>query len=183
MLGVASAVAETVGPVDILVNNAGIPSSGIKLRRFADSDPADWDPLLRVNVHGVLNCTHVVIPGMLDKQWGRIVTISSDSGRTGEAMIAAYSMSKAAGAGLMRSLAKELGPYGITCNSLSLGTIGTDEVHRSTDERMEKHLLRYPVRRLGRPSDVAAAVAWLVSDEGGWTTGQTIPVNGGFASS
>lgn len=182
MRALTTHVSESVGPVDILVNNAGIPSTGIALKAFADTDPSEWDSLLRVNIHGVLNCAHSVIPAMLDKQWGRIVTISSDSGRTGEAMMAVYATSKAAGAGLMRSLAQELGPHGITCNTLSLGTIGREATDVENSDQLMRHLRRYPTRRLGKPSDIAAAVLWLVSDAGEWITGQTIPVNGGYAT-
>ncbi len=168
------------GSISILVNNAGIPVTGIPLTPFSESDPAEWESMFRLNTFAVMHLCREVIPMMTGHGWGRIITISSDSGRTGEAQMAAYAASKAAGASLMRSLAKELGPSGVTCNALSLGTIAPDS---ADSEALASHARRYPVRRLGTPDDVAAAVLWLVSDGGGWTTGQTIPINGGYSTS
>lgn len=176
----ATVRSQTAG-VDILVNNAGIPAGGVRLTPFVESDPSDWERTMRINVLGVMHCCRAVIPGMIEKQWGRIITISSDSGRTGEARMADYAASKAAGASLMRSLAKELGRDGITANALALGTITPPGATHS--EVLAKHARRYPVGRLGTPEDVAAAVVWLASDAAGWTTGQTIPINGGHSTS
>ncbi|AYJ50338.1 SDR family NAD(P)-dependent oxidoreductase [Rhodococcus sp. P1Y] len=175
-------VAAELGPIDILVNNAGLPADGMRMLRFEESTPADWEAVLRINVYGVLQCSHAVLAGMRQRGWGRIVTISSDSGRTGEARMAVYAASKAAGAGFTRSLAKEVGPDGITCNTVSLGTIQPPGT-ATDDERLATHRRRYPTRRLGTPGDVAATVLWLASDTGSWITGQTIPVNGGYATS
>lgn len=176
-----TAVRAQAGPVDVLVNNAGIPAGGVRLTPFVDSDPADWETTTRINLFGVMHCCQAVIPSMIRRGWGRLITISSDSGRTGEARMADYAASKAAGASLMRSLAKELGREGITANALALGTIVSPELAGS--EAMAKHARRYPVGRLGTPDDVAAAVTWLASDAAGWTTGQTIPINGGHSTS
>lgn len=175
-------VERTLGPVDILVNNAGLPASGMPLATFAESTPSDWDAVLQINIHGVLHCCHAVLPRMTARGWGRIINISSDSGRTGEARMAVYSASKAAGAGFSRSLAKEVGEDGITCNTLSLGTILPPTVP-ANDARLTNHRRRYPARRLGSPNDIAGAVIWLASDAGSWVTGQTIPVNGGYSTS
>src|SRR5882757_9360453 len=179
-------VERQLGPIDVLVNNAGIPSSGVALRPFVD-----------VNLYGVLHCTHAVLPGMKARKWGRIISVTSDAGRTGEAGLAVYAASKAAGAAFTRSVAKEVGRDGITCNSISLGTIAAraaepgesggdvsgDDVSGDADaERLARQLRRYPVGRLGRPSDVAAAAVWLASEEASWVTGQTISVNGGYAT-
>ncbi|EME67322.1 short-chain dehydrogenase/reductase SDR [Rhodococcus ruber BKS 20-38] len=177
-----AAMSAVHGPIDILVNNAGIPAGGLPLTEFADSSIETWDEIMRININGVLNCTHAVLPSMTARGWGRVVTITSDSGRTGEPQLAPYAASKAAAAAFMRSLAKEVGASGVTCNSLSLGTVLPEEHHLSTED-YERHARRYAVRRLGRPADVAAAVVWLASEEGGWVTGQTIPVNGGYATS
>jgi len=176
------AAADELGPVDILVNNAGIPESGVPMSAFADSRPEDWEAMLRLNAIGIMNCTLAALPSMTERGWGRIVTMTSDSGRTGEPQLAAYAASKAAAAGFVRSLSKEVGASGVTCNSLSLGTVLPDD-HAMAPEAYERHARRYAVRRLGRPADVAAAVVWLASDEAGWVTGQTIPVNGGYAAS
>ena len=174
-------VRDRLGPVAILVNNAGIPAGGVTLAPFAETSPADWDAMIGLNIYGVLHCTHAVIGQMTELGWGRIITVTSDSARTGEARMAVYAASKAAGASLMRSLSKELGRDGITCNTLSLGTIVPAEL--AGTERMLAHAKRYPLRRLGTYDNVASAVAWLVSDDGGWTTGQTIPINGGYSTS
>src|SRR5882757_6403752 len=185
-------VERQLGPIDVLVNNAGIPSSGVALRPFVDTSPPEWGPFVDVNLYGVLHCTHAVLPGMKARKWGRIISVTSDAGRTGEAGLAVYAASKAAGAAFTRSVAKEVGRDGITCNSISLGTIaaraaepgesGDDGSGDADAERLARQLRRYPVGRLGRPSDVAAAAVWLASEEAGWVTGQTISVNGGYAT-
>jgi 3-oxoacyl-[acyl-carrier protein] reductase len=180
-----AAVTETFGlfgPIDILVNNAGIPVTGITMKRFVDEDPAGWKAFVDLNVYGPLNCTHVALRGMLERGWGRVITISSESARVGDKLIATYAASKGAGPALMRSLAKEVGRSGITCNSLSLATQSNAGIDEASDMAL-KQLRAYAIQRLGKASDVAAAVAWLVSDDASWVTGQTIPVNGGYATS
>jgi 3-oxoacyl-[acyl-carrier protein] reductase len=170
------------GPIDILVNNAGIPTSGISMKRFVDDDPASWKAFVDLNVYGPLNCTYLALPAMLDRGWGRVITISSESARVGDKLLAPYAASKGAGPALMRSLAKEVGRQGITCNSLSLATQANAGIDEASEMAL-KQLRAYAIPRLGRAGDVAAAVAWLVSDDGSWVTGQTIPVNGGYATS
>jgi 3-oxoacyl-[acyl-carrier protein] reductase len=171
-----------LGPVDILVNNAGIPSGGIRPARFTDTDPAEWDRLVQLNLFGVLHCTQAVLPGMVDRGWGRVVTITSESGRLGERNLAVYAASKAASAAFTRSVATEVGRDGVTCNCISLSTILPAGVEVDP-ERIAKQLRSYPVGRLGTPDDVAAAAVWLTSPEAAWVTGQTIPVNGGYRTS
>ncbi|MGY1774131.1 SDR family NAD(P)-dependent oxidoreductase [Blastococcus sp. SYSU D00813] len=170
------------GPIDVLVNNAGIPVTGISMKRFVDEDPESWRAFVDLNVYGPLNCTHTALPGMLERGWGRVITISSESARVGDKLIATYAASKGAGPALMRSLAKEVGRSGVTCNSLSLATQNNAGVDEGSDMAL-KQLRAYAVPRLGKASDVAAAVAWLVGDDASWVTGQTIPVNGGYATS
>lgn len=170
------------GRIDVLVNNAGIPTTGIQMKKFVDEDPATWKAFVDLNVYGPMNCTHTALPGMLERGWGRVITISSESARVGDKLIATYAASKGAGPALMRSLAKEVGRHGITCNSLSLATQSNAGMDEGSDMVL-KQLRAYAVPRLGKGSDVAAAVAWLVSDEASWVTGQTIPVNGGYATS
>jgi len=171
-------VERSLGPVDILVNNAGLPADGIRLKQFRDTAPADWEALLRLNLYAVLYCCHAVVGGMCDRGWGRVITISSEAAREGTAAgLSLYGAGKAAAVGFSRNLAQEVAPFGVTVNCLSLGTIfrpGVDE------ERLAR---RYPVGRLGRPADVAAAVLYLASGEAAWVTGQTIPVNGGLHAS
>jgi NAD(P)-dependent dehydrogenase (short-subunit alcohol dehydrogenase family) len=171
-------VEDALGPIDILVNNAGLPAEGIRLQRFRDTKPDDWEPLLRLNLYGVLHCTHAVVARMCERGWGRIVTISSEAARQGSGYgLSLYGAGKAGAVGFSRNLAIEVASDGVTVNCLSLGTIHREGVD---EERLAR---RYPVGRLGRPRDVAAAVLWLASEEAAWVTGQTIPVNGGSAAS
>jgi NAD(P)-dependent dehydrogenase (short-subunit alcohol dehydrogenase family) len=182
-----TAAVEALGGVDILVNNAG--NAGAEgfagLGPFVDTRPGDWEPFLRVNLYGVLHCAHAVLPGMIGKGWGRIVTISSDSGRTGEANMAAYSAAKAGAAGLTRALAVETGRHGITVNTIALGTMrtsATEGLWSDPDNPQAKAMLRrYAVRRPGLPEDAAALAVFLAGPQASWITGQTYPVNGGIS--
>lgn len=179
------AVTETfarVEVIDILINNAGIPITGFTMKNFAEDDPSTWKSFVDLNVYGPMNCTHVVLPGMIERGWGRIVTISSESARAGDRKLGAYAASKGAGPALMRSVAKEVGRHRITCNSLSLATQQNASLEADSDLTLGQ-LKAYIVPRLGRASDVAAAIAWLTSDAGTWVTGQTIPINGGYQTS
>lgn len=178
---------EQAGPLDVLVNNAGnAGAAGFGDRgAFAATGPDDWEPFLRVNLYGVLHCCRAVLPAMIDAGWGRLVTIVSDAGRTGDAGGAAYSAAKAGAAGLTRALARENGRYGITANNISLGTMRTpttEPVWADPDNDMAKGILRsYVVRRPGDPDEVASLAVYLASDQAGWITGQTYPLNGGFS--
>ncbi|MEQ6900371.1 SDR family oxidoreductase [Nocardioides sp. YIM 152588] len=177
--GLYDRVAGDLGSVDILVNNAGIPATGISLSTFADSAPEDWAPLVALNSTGVMACTRAALGPMIARGWGRIVTIGSDSARVGDPGMAVYGATKASAAALMRAVAREVGPHGVTCNTLLLGTIRTPEM---TDDLHDRLARRYPVGRLGLPEDVAAAVLWLASPASAWLTAQTIPLNGGYAA-
>jgi NAD(P)-dependent dehydrogenase (short-subunit alcohol dehydrogenase family) len=184
---VSEAIA-AVGRVDVLVNNAGnAGADGFTERRpFAETDPGEWEPFLRVNLYGVMNCTRAALPGMVERQWGRIVTIVSDAGRTGDPNGAAYAASKAGAAGLTRSIALENGRHGITANNIALGTMRTPLSEplwaEHADSPQAKAVLRnYVIRRPGTPEDVAGLAVLLASEHGTWVTGQTIPVNGGFS--
>jgi 2-hydroxycyclohexanecarboxyl-CoA dehydrogenase len=168
--------------IDILINNAGIPVTGFSLKNFVDDNPATWKSFVDLNVYGPMNCTHVALRGMIERGWGRIVTISSESARAGDRKLGAYAASKGAGPALMRAVAKEVGRHGITCNSLSLATQRNASLE-DADEMTLGQLGAYVIPRLGRASDVAAAIVWLTSDEGAWVTGQTIPINGGYQTS
>jgi NAD(P)-dependent dehydrogenase (short-subunit alcohol dehydrogenase family) len=173
-----AAVESRLGPVDVLVNNAGIPADGFVLRQFREMTVDDWEPFIRLNLYGTLHCTRAVVDGMCERGWGRVVTVSSEAGRAGTGLgISLYGAAKAAAVGLSRHLAVELGPFGVTVNCVSLGVI---ERADGGGQGMAKG---YPTRRLGRPADVAGAVAYLASDEAAWVTGQTLPVNGGIFTS
>lgn len=173
--------AAALGPIDILVNNAGVPPNpSWDLLPFHRTDPTSWSAWVDLNLYGVLHCCHAVVGGMVERGWGRVVTIVSDAGRTGEATLAVYCAAKAAAAGFSRALAKEVGPHGVTANAIALGTLRIPGDPGGINERLAR---RYPVGRVGDPDDVAPAVLWLASPEAAWVTGQTIPVNGGYATS
>jgi 3-oxoacyl-[acyl-carrier protein] reductase len=171
--------------IDILVNNAG--NAGMEgwpgLVPFAETSPSDWEPFLRVNLYGVMHCIHTALPPMIEAGWGRIVTVVSDSARTGDPMMAVYAAAKAGAAGLSRSVAREVGRHGITANCVALGTIRIGGKDAELHPAQEKIVRRYPVSRPGLPDDVSQLVALLASDAGEWITGQTIPVNGGVSMS
>jgi NAD(P)-dependent dehydrogenase (short-subunit alcohol dehydrogenase family) len=160
---------ETFGPVDILVNNAGNAGAHTMVPKpFRDTEPAEWEGPLRVNVYGVMNCTHTIVGGMCDRGWGRIVTISSGAGTRGVNIgVAAYSAGKGAGISFTRTLALEVAKFGVTANTLAIGLMGRP------DPKITAAIARsIPVGRTGVPDDVAAACAWLVSEEAAWVTGQ-----------
>lgn len=189
---VRAAVAATgaeLGPPTILVNNAGMagPTAQMELAPpFWESDPAEWDRYFRTNSQGVMNCCHAVLAAMVAAQHGRLVTIVSDAARVGEARLSVYAAAKAAAAGFVRSLAKETGRHGITCNAISLSTLEPPMAPGALadflgSDRTKAQLSRYVIRRFGKPDDVAAMVLFLCSDAASWITGQTYPVNGGYS--
>ena len=178
---------ERAGPLDILVNNAGNAGKADTMgfddmRPFADEDPSAWQGFVGVNLFGVMYLTRAVLPGMIERGSGRVITIISDSSRTGDSNVAAYAASKAGAAGLTRSIAREVGRHGITANCISLGSINQSENSREwEEEHLGSIIKRYPIRRRGLPSDVAHLTAFLASDLSPWLTGQTIPLNGGYS--
>lgn len=171
------AEANRLGSVDVLVNNAGIPPQGMGLVSFVEQSTESWRQFIDINVYGVAFMTRAALPAMIDTGWGRIVTIVSDSARVGDPNLAVYAASKAAAATLMRSIAAEVGPLGVTCNAISLSTIATPTMGEELQAKLGS---RYPVKRLGEPSDVAGAVAYFASPAAAWVTGQTLSVNGGY---
>jgi 3-oxoacyl-[acyl-carrier protein] reductase len=175
---------DSLAHLDVLVNNAGNRGDGrFELKAVIDSDPADWEPFLRVNLHGVMLCTRAALPAMVRAERGRVITILSDAARVGDPNLAAYAAAKAGAAGFIRSVAAEVGRFGITANCIALGTMRTPLTGMDLEERepeFVRSLLRdYVIRRRGEPEDVAGLVALLASEHGAWITGQTIPVNGG----
>ncbi len=177
-----------LGPVTLLVNNAGNAGPNADMRQsplFWETDPADWDRYFHTNLDGVMNCCHALLPGMVTQWRGRVVTIVSDSGRVGEPRLTVYSAAKAGAAGFMRSLAKEAGRFGITCNSISLSTLEPPlpeprKAEFLASDQAKKHVSRYVIRRFGKPDDVAHMTLFLCSEAASWITGQTYPVNGGY---
>jgi NAD(P)-dependent dehydrogenase (short-subunit alcohol dehydrogenase family) len=167
-------IAGELGPVDVLVNNAGVPESW-RPEPFIDSDPASWSAQFDLNLFGNMHAVQAVAPGMAERGWGRVIQISSGSAATGQSIgVSLYAAAKAGIEGLLRHVATELGPSGVTVNTLSLG------VQQNVVQRGVEAIVRgIPVRRAGRPADVAAAVCWLASDDGGFVSGQVIHINGG----
>ena len=169
------AVAE-FGKIDILVNNAGI----VKDKSFVKMTSEMWDDVISVNLTGTFNCTKAVIEGMLERKYGRIVNISSVIGRMGNRGQANYAASKAGIIGLTQTLAKEFADKGVTVNAVAPGFIGTDMLKSVPANIMEKILAQIPMGRLGKPEEIASAVAYLVSPDAGYITGQVLDINGGL---
>lgn len=179
---VAGAVRE-VGRVDILVNNAGITQR----RAIWELSVEEFDRMLTINLRGGFLCLSAVVQGMMARHWGRVIWISSVAGRQGGGIVgtAHYAASKAGVIGLCQAAARELGPYGITSNAIAPGFILTGIATRAVDAQTERELdekisLAAPMRRSGLPDDVAAAAAFLASEEAGYITGEVMDVNGGI---
>jgi NAD(P)-dependent dehydrogenase (short-subunit alcohol dehydrogenase family) len=188
--GVGTAV-DAFGSVDILVNNAGIPAATAQDALpsaggwFAGTDRAQWDRTMGLITYGVLNGTRAVIEGMTERRWGRVISIISDAGRVGEPRLVAYSMAKAGVIGFTKALAKEAGRACITVNCVSPATTVTDATKDWIAAQGEQIMRGYPMAkglgRLGQPSDIANAVAFLASQRAEWITGQVLSVNGGYS--
>lgn len=184
-LAQVQAAVAAIPELHILVNNAGNAGvHGWNFGPFSESDPATWERYFAINLHGVMHCTHAALPKLQANGYGRIVTIISDSARTGDPNLAPYAAAKAGAAGFMRSIARENGRHGITVNCVSLGSIAYDLDEARSGEYSEQTTAMYKsyiVRRPGLPEDVAPLVTLLASPLAGWITGQTIPVNGGYS--
>jgi 2-hydroxycyclohexanecarboxyl-CoA dehydrogenase len=169
----------TFGPITILVNNAGISRSA----PFEEITDEQWDEMMEINLKGTFIVTQVVLPDMKTAGWGRIVNISSSSAQSGTLQMAHYVASKGGMIGLTKALARELGPLGITCNNIPprfvMNTVMSEKLFEGGDVRRQAMIDAGPIKRSGKPEDIAGACAWLVSDEAGYVTGQTIGVNGG----
>jgi 2-hydroxycyclohexanecarboxyl-CoA dehydrogenase len=168
-----------LGPVSILVNAAGLDG----FKPFLKISFEDWQRVVNVNLHGVFHMIQAVLPDMIEAGWGRIVNISSSSTHSGTPYMSHYVSAKSGVNGLTKSLALEFGPAGITVNAVPPGFIDTPML-RAAAERgylgdIDKTIEATPVRRIGKPEDIAAACAFLVSEEAGYITGQIIGVNGG----
>ena len=170
---------QAFGPITVLVNNAGITN----MTPFKEVTDELWDLVLEINLKGTFIVTQVVLPDMEAARWGRIINISSSSAQTGSVGMAPYSASKGAIVSLTRTLARELGPLGITVNNIPPGTVMNTLMSEATRHLaqvpIETMVQSMPVRRAGEPNDIANACAWLASEETGYVTGQTIGINGG----
>ncbi len=165
------------GKVDILVNNAGITRDTLILRM----DEADWDAVLNVNLKGVFNCAKAVVRPMMKQRYGRIVNISSVSGQAGQAGQTNYSASKAGVIGFTKALAREVASRQITVNAVAPGFIPTALTNELSDDLKNSILSATPAGRMGKPEEVAAAVAFLASEEAAYINGQVLAVDGGMA--
>ena len=179
---VTACVAEigaALGPIDALVNNAGWD----QLSPFLDTDEDLWDRIIDINLRGPIRMTKAVLPAMVERQSGRIVNISSDAGRVGSSGEAVYSACKAGIIGFSKTVAREVARSGITVNAICPGPTATPllESMVGDHEKLIESLKRgIPLGRLGAPDDVAGAVAFMVSDDAGFITGQTLSVSGGL---
>ncbi|HET9877017.1 MAG TPA: SDR family NAD(P)-dependent oxidoreductase [Mycobacterium sp.] len=172
-------IRDRLGPVNILVNAAGLDG----FKRFTHITFEDWQRVIDVNLNGVFHTIQAVLPDMLEAGWGRIVNISSSSTHTGTPYMAHYVAAKSAVNGLTKTLALEYGPNGITVNAVPPGFIDTPMLRNAERNGflgdVEENIAKTPVRRIGKPEDIAAACAFLVSEEAGYITGQILGVNGG----
>jgi acetoacetyl-CoA reductase len=171
----SKAIAEH-GSVDVLVNNAGITRD----RMFLKMTPDDWKTVIDTNLNSMFNVTKQVVPGMVEKGWGRIIQISSVNGEKGQAGQTNYSAAKAGMHGFTMALAQELAAKGVTVNTVSPGYIGTDMVRAIKPEVLEKIVSTIPVKRLGTPEEIGSIVGWLAGDDSGFTTGADFSCNGGL---
>jgi 2-hydroxycyclohexanecarboxyl-CoA dehydrogenase len=178
--GAVARVERELGPVDILVNNAGWD----ELRPFLDTDEPFWDRVIDVNFKGCLRMTHAVLPGMVERGYGRVVNIGSDAGRVGSSMESVYSGAKGGVIAFTKTIAREVARKGVTANTVCPGPTDTPMIRQMAAEgggtliaALERAV---PMKRLGTPRDVAAAVGYLASDEAGFITGQTLSVSGGL---
>ena len=167
---------EEFGSIDVLVNNAGITKDGLLMRM----KEADFDSVIDINLKGAFNCTRHVAAIMLKQRSGRIINISSVSGLTGNAGQVNYSAAKAGIIGMTKSVAKEFGSRGVTCNAVAPGYIQTDMTEDLPAKVKDTIMGTIPLKRLGRPEDVANVVAFLATDEAAYITGQVINVDGGM---
>ncbi|HWM11121.1 MAG TPA: SDR family NAD(P)-dependent oxidoreductase [Solirubrobacteraceae bacterium] len=193
-----ASIGDELGPVDILVNNAGLPvpqdegdtMASRTANLFVDSDPEWWKRWVDINYFGTLNCSRAVLEGMRERQTGRIINIVSDAARIGEPRQAVYAGAKAGIVGFSKSIAREMGRYGITVNCISLGAVlhkeWVEDATPEAEERRRKALRVYPLgralNRFGVPEDASYAVVLFASPRAEWITGQVLSVSGGFTT-
>ncbi|KAA0955036.1 acetoacetyl-CoA reductase [Pseudomonas sp. ANT_H12B] len=167
---------EQFGPIDVLINNAGITRDA----SFRKLTPEDWNAVIGTNLTGVFNTTKQVIEGMLAKGWGRVINISSINGQRGQFGQTNYSAAKAGIHGFTMALAREVSGKGVTVNTVSPGYIQTSMTAAIRPDILDTMIAATPVGRLGQPEEIASIVAWLASDESGYSTGADFSVNGGM---
>jgi 2-hydroxycyclohexanecarboxyl-CoA dehydrogenase len=176
----ADRVSQQFGRIDVLVNNAGWDKAG----SFVDSDPADWDRVIAINLYGVLHVCKVVLPVMAGQGSGAVVNLGSDAGRVGSSGEAVYSAAKGGVIAFTKSLAREMARYQVRVNCVCPGPTDTALFASFAGPELREALTKaIPFRRLGQPADVASVVAFLASDEASFVTGQTVSVSGGLTMS
>jgi 2-hydroxycyclohexanecarboxyl-CoA dehydrogenase len=171
-----------LGPVDILVNNAGWD----EYHPFVETDEEFWDRVIEINFKGCLRLTRALLPGMVERGWGRVINIGSDAGRVGSSLEAVYSGAKGGVIAFTKTIAREVARSGVTANAVCPGPTETpmlEEIAAGSENAakvIEAMTRAVPMKRLGQPEDVAAAVAFLASEDAGFITGQTLSVSGGL---
>ena len=169
-------IEKDLGPIDVVVNNAGITRDGF----FHKMSPDQWNAVINTNLNSLFNMCRPVIEGMRNRNFGRIICISSINGQKGQAGQSNYSAAKAGEIGFVKALAQENANKGITVNAICPGYIGTEMVRAIAPEVLEKRIIpQIPVGRLGEPEEIARIVAFLAADESGFITGSTLSANGG----
>ena len=168
------------GHVDALVNSAGIGGS---IEFFARTDPSEWQDLVAINLLGVMNCCRAVTDHMIERNYGKIVSLASEAGKVNEKRMVVYGVTKGGVISLTRGLAVELGRFSINVNCVCPGVTHTPMTSYITEEIEEAANRVYPLGRLGNPEDIAPMITFLVSDEASWITGQAISISGGFTRS
>jgi 2-hydroxycyclohexanecarboxyl-CoA dehydrogenase len=178
------AAAEEAGPIDILVNNAGTDLPGF----FVNTNEQMWDFVIAVNLRGTLSVTHAFLPGMHERGRGSIVNVASEAGRTGSQLSSSYSAAKAGVIGFTKAIARESARFGMRCNAVAPGPIDTPLLNAAPEAmgelgaRLKQGMIdATAMRRLGTPDEVAAAIAFLASDDASYVTGQTLGVSGGLS--
>jgi NAD(P)-dependent dehydrogenase (short-subunit alcohol dehydrogenase family) len=171
------AVVRDFGGLNILINNAGLALR----QRFVDTKPEDWRRQIDACLYGAIHCCHAAAPHLEAARNGRIVAVIGDSSRVGESGLAIVAAARAGVVALMKSLAREFGRSGTTCNTVSLGLVETDHDKDWVEANREKLVKLYPVRRLGQAGDVAPMVTLLASPHSGWITGQVLSISGGYS--
>ncbi len=178
---IAAAHAE-FGPIEVIVNNAGWDEH----HRFVETDETFWDRVIEINYKGILRTTHAVLPGMLEREWGRVINIGSDAARVGSSLEAVYAGAKAGVVAFTKTIAREAARAGVTANVVCPGPTETPllaEILGSSEEAQKAiagMTRAVPMKRLGQPEDIAAAVAFFARDDAGFVTGQTLSVSGGL---